>query len=107
MLNPPLNYLVGLFLASLCSIPALDQITKRCLGFKDPSPYNNEGLYEDEDGVASNRTQSTERSTIPQVYILIGSIAGLLLSIVAIVDTALCDGHRLPLAPLLSCGIWV
>lgn len=107
MLDLPLNHFVGLILALLCSIPVLNQLSKRCLGFEDPSPYNHEGLYEDEDGVAADRSQSTKRSTSPQIFILLGSIAGLLLSIVAIVDTALCDRYRVPLAPLLSCGIWV
>lgn len=103
----PLDYIVGLFLASLCSIPALDQISKPLLGLKDRNPYNHDGLYEDEDGVASERAQRMEVDTILQISILVCSIVGLLLSVVAVVKTALCSGHCMPLASLLSCGIWV
>ena len=107
MLHVPLNYIVGLFLASLCSIPVLDQISKRLLSLRDRNPYNHDGLYKDEDGVASDRAQRMEVDTILQIFILVCSMVGLLLSVVAVVNTALCNGHRMPLASLPSCGIWV
>ena len=107
MLDLPLHHLVCLFLASLCSIPALVQISKRSLGVKDPSAYNEEGLYEDEDGVASDRIQQMGMGNVPQVLILVCSVVGLFLSSVAIVNLARSDGNRMPLAPWLIWGIWV
>ena len=103
MLEFPLCHLVAVLLASFCTTPALVQISKQFLGSKNQTAHNHEGLCEDEDSIASDSTLRFGRGNVPQLFILVCSIVGLLLSAIAIQQVP----RDMLLAPWLSWGIWV
>ena len=98
---------ICLIVSALCSIPALIQLSRQSLGTRNPDNYSNEVLYQDEDGVSKVKARRTGAANLRQVFVVVCSIAGFLLTGTEIIENARRDGHGVSQESSFTCGIWV
>ena len=93
--------------SALCSIPALIQLSRQSLGTGNPSIFNHEVLYQDEDGISKHQARKPGAAKLRQVLILVCSIVGLLLSGAVSIEIARQDRRGNFRESSFICGIWV
>ena len=107
MAQLPVLSFICLIVSALCSIPALIQLSRQSLGTRNPNVYNNEVLYQDEDGVSKDQARKVGTAKLRQVLIVVCSIAGLLLSGAVSIEIARREGHGKFRESSFICGTWV
>ena len=98
---------VGLTLVAATSTPALFTIYWKYNPRKAQTYHEINGLYEDEDGAATEESQEKYSTIVPRILILTSSVVGLLVSIAASVLSTVHPGRALFVEGWITFGAWV
>ena len=97
---------VGLALAGTAATPAMRAFYKKTV-YKNEDDYDADDLYEDDDGVATEKSQGEFSTLVARAICLGTSLSGFLLSVAAaVIDTA-DPSHGLKLESWLAFAEWV
>lgn len=99
--------IVGLVLVAIDTVPALWQISKRFSTNKKNYFKQPHGLYEDEDGVATEETEAAFTDKYQRISIVLLSILGFLVSLVLAILATVRLRLSLPIEQWLQFAIWV
>lgn len=98
---------IGLGLVAATTIPAFLTIYKKLWPQKGNGSRISHKLYEDGDGIATEKSQKEYSTIIPRTIALVGSIIGFLLSVAASVISTVQPDRALSIENWITFGSWV